>query len=666
MTAQLFDPQGRALSLGRELGSGGEGAVFEIAGDARHVAKVYHQPISDEKEAKLRAMAALACPQLTALASWPLAVLHNGRSSAIRGIVLPRINQHDEIHKLYSPAQRKISYPDKDWGFLVHTAMNCAAAFHAIHSSSHVIGDVNQGNLLVSQRGTVFLIDCDSFQVSAGDRRFLCDVGVPQFTPPELQGRNFRGLERTANHDAFGLALVIFHLLCMGRHPFAGRYLGTGEMPIERAISEYRYAFSRQAARLSMSPPPHSLAVEQLAPSLAPLFEQAFAAGSDRDGARPTAEAWHRALAAVLGDLKTCSTDRGHKYAAGLSACPWCRLMLGGAPNFFLSVTFRGMSIDMLNVSADTLATWRAVEAVRPPTGRALPAPPVIAPPRGAVPPPAVESAESLTAMVKYVTLGSLASLVLLPLAPAAGYVLAPILLVFALWWLVLFLTSGNRPERLRRRQVLRVRRGQVKHLATTWQNTQSAAHAQYKLVLKELRDARDQLGRLRAAHDAESQKLLSRWWRTRCDAFLQSQFIAQACLPGIGPSRLANLASYGIETAFDVEYNRVLAVPNIGPYVANDLCAWRTGLERQFKLSHRHGVPESERQALLMKYVQLRQQLDLKLRQGPPRLGELEQALDRALKQIATQLDQAHREAAQAQADVLAMTNVPLDDLDA
>ena len=94
-------------------------------------------------------------------------------------------------------------------------SMNCAAAFDAIHSKSHVIGDVNQGNVLVSQRGTVFLIDCDSFQVSAHGKLFLCEVGVPQFTPPELQGRNFRGIQRTANHDRFGLALIIFHLLFM-------------------------------------------------------------------------------------------------------------------------------------------------------------------------------------------------------------------------------------------------------------------------------------------------------------------------------------------------------------------------------------------------------------------------------------------------------------------
>jgi DNA-binding helix-hairpin-helix protein with protein kinase domain len=35
----------------------------------------------------------------------------------------------------------------------------------------------------------------------------------------------------------------------MGRHPFAGRYLGLGEMPIERAIAECRFAYSRDSAQ---------------------------------------------------------------------------------------------------------------------------------------------------------------------------------------------------------------------------------------------------------------------------------------------------------------------------------------------------------------------------------------------------------------------------------
>ena len=80
------------------------------------------------------------------------------------------------------------------------------------------------------------LIGCDSFQITAGGRCFTCDVGVPMFTPPELQERSLTGVIRSENHDNFGLAVVIFQVLFMGSHPFAGRRPGGGDMPIEQAI----------------------------------------------------------------------------------------------------------------------------------------------------------------------------------------------------------------------------------------------------------------------------------------------------------------------------------------------------------------------------------------------------------------------------------------------
>lgn len=41
----------------------------------------------------------------------------------------------------------------------------------------------------------------------AAGRTFTCDVGVALFTPPALQGRPFRNLIRTPDHDRFGLAV---------------------------------------------------------------------------------------------------------------------------------------------------------------------------------------------------------------------------------------------------------------------------------------------------------------------------------------------------------------------------------------------------------------------------------------------------------------------------
>ena len=91
--------------------------------------------------------------------------------------------------------------------------------------------------------------------MAEGTRIFRCGVGVPEYTPPELHGKNFASLDRTADHDLFGLAVLVFHLLMMGRHPFSGVPLVSADIPIEKAIQDGLYAYARNPTKLK--PPPH-------------------------------------------------------------------------------------------------------------------------------------------------------------------------------------------------------------------------------------------------------------------------------------------------------------------------------------------------------------------------------------------------------------------------
>jgi DNA-binding helix-hairpin-helix protein with protein kinase domain len=172
---------------------------------------------------------------------------------------------------------------------LVLAARNVAAAFDSLHESGILIGDVNQGNLLIDETMRVRFIDCDSFQVRSGEQTYYCPVGTPHFTPPELHGVKLRDASRTPDHDRFGLAILLFHLLFVGRHPFAGRFLGDRDQTIERAIAERRFAFSKDRTATLMEPPPASLRLDDLPPAIEGLFERAF---RQPDGVanRPTAQ----------------------------------------------------------------------------------------------------------------------------------------------------------------------------------------------------------------------------------------------------------------------------------------------------------------------------------------------------------------------------------------
>ncbi|WP_254510766.1 helix-hairpin-helix domain-containing protein [Anatilimnocola floriformis] len=326
---RLRDHLGNEVAIpAKPFATGGEGAVFDVVGRPDLVAKLYSKPQSKERCDKLRAMTKAWNTDLQKIAAWPTATLNNGNPTAVAGILMPRIANHKEIHNLYSVAQRKKDFPDKDWGFLLHTARNCAIAFESIHSHGHVVGDVNQKNVMVSEKGIVALVDCDSFQVKEGNRIFRCGVGVPEYTPPELHGRKFTEVDRDANHDTFGLAVMVFHLLMMGRHPFAGVPQVNVDIPIEKAIQDGLYAYARNASKLK--PPPHVPPLAMLNAPVRDLFERAFASHQ-----RPTASEWRHALDASLNGLQRCKNDPKHSFPAGTN-CPWCQLITVSRLMFFV------------------------------------------------------------------------------------------------------------------------------------------------------------------------------------------------------------------------------------------------------------------------------------------------------------------------------------------
>ena len=115
------------------------------------------------------------------------------------------------------------------------------------------------------------------------------------------------------NHDAFGLAVLIFQLLMQGRHPFAGIWRGDGELPIERAIAEGRFAYGGARRRCKSSGRRTCRASTTLTEDVASLFERAFA----RFERRPTPREWVSTLDAMCGQLVVCPNQPGHQAPSG-------------------------------------------------------------------------------------------------------------------------------------------------------------------------------------------------------------------------------------------------------------------------------------------------------------------------------------------------------------
>lgn len=404
MARQFTDHSGKALALGPLLGRGGEGSVFDMPESGNLVAKVYHHPLSSDRKSKIEAMIRVAPPGIDAVCAWPKGLVFEGRRAM--GLVMPRVPARKELHLLHGPKSRKQHFPSKGYDFLVHVAGNVARGFALLHAAGIVIGDVNDRGFMVGDDGTVRLIDCDSFQVRENGRTFTCDVGVMNFTPPELQGKTLTGAVRTADHDVFGLAVIIFQLLFMGRHPFAGVADKGAMIELETAIQQYKYAYSIDR-RTGMQPPPRMMTITTGAgATIASLFEKTFGPGNPAQ--RPRAEEWVQAIDALKKEITGCRFNKAHAFVRSAGTCPWCELEQRFGVDFFQFIPATANAAPAVDIEAilRALGALKAPSVPKPPSPRdksvtATPLPPELLEDRNTAASARTEAVRALTAATR-------------------------------------------------------------------------------------------------------------------------------------------------------------------------------------------------------------------------------------------------------------------------
>jgi DNA-binding helix-hairpin-helix protein with protein kinase domain len=633
----LVDQNGTAIRLGRQIGrAGGEGSVYSVESHNGFVAKIYHQPPAQTKVAKLKYQAERCTPRLRKCSAWPsLLVLDNRRQA--RGFLMPVVSGK-EVHHLFGTRDRVIDFPGRNWDFLVHTARNCAAAFNVVHESGAVIGDVNEGNVLVQSNGIVALIDCDSFQISNGTTSWTCDVGISLWTPPELQGRNFRGLVRTVNHDLFGLAVLVFKLLFMGRHPFAGVPANKDEILLEDAIRKRFYAFSPLANTYGVGPPPYSFPVGSLPEPYQSLFEKAFRLNVPR----PTAKEWVQALDLLKESIVQCSYDRSHRFPKFLPRCPWCEIAAVGGPLFFVAV-----DVTLIRPLGDDLsAIWTAISRIQriqlsPRTAKDFTA-------QAASPASLPANAKHLRPIFVFgLFLYAVAFLLLLNSAPFPA-------LIAALFATGMVVEGRATPEfvaeKKRRQAVLAQVDRDIASISAQLDDAIKKYDREFEATASELREAYRKYCGLDQERQIEMQRLEREKRQLQLNDFLRGQLLSRARIPGIGPARRQRLLSFGIGSALDVSRN--LRLPGFGPTNMSHLLNWRANCEARFRFEPNRPIPPVEIQRLNLKIATLRSDLSAKLTAGPSTLSTLSAGAQGRYLQLTGQLEIAVRRRAQAQAD--------------
>ncbi len=364
----LRDATGAPATLGKRIGDGGEGAVYRILERPQQVAKIYAKPMSREQLAKLAAMVRASDEGLHTVAAWPTGLVFDGPRPV--GFTMPLLSAQRPLHELLGPRSRQEHFPGAQWKFLIHTGANLARAFAVLHERGVVVGDVNSNNVVVGADSTARLIDCDSFQVRTSSGLYRCRVGVPDYQPPELQSADFASLERLPQHDRFGLAVMLFQLLFVGKHPFAGVLPPgvAGNGAIGANVAARRFFYDPHARRRGMRPPPGSPTLGAVSPEVAALFTRAFLGDPAQ---RPSASDWCAALETIETQTTRCSRNAAHQHLRG-AACPWCALDRTGLHYFTLpGQRERSYGVDesiwQRCTSDDVARMWAEIAAIRAP-----------------------------------------------------------------------------------------------------------------------------------------------------------------------------------------------------------------------------------------------------------------------------------------------------------
>ena len=295
---QFRDETGELVAPGHKLGAGGEGTVYAVVDRPGSVMKIWH-PGKTPQDADGKLMHMVRNPVTPDLGAawfitWPEHLLQENGVTA--GFTMPILNPDQSWEPIVEYYNRRAAQnTEQEQGRelriddRVRMARNLALGFRAVHNAGYVIGDVNEKNVEVNRQNDIAMVDCDSygFMDPATGRTFHNRVGRPEFQAPEAQG----GYDnRTQNHDRFGLAVIIFHLLT-GYHPYTVTNRPDHSLPGDR-IKDWLFP---PASRSLSAPAAYDEAWEALTARQQDLFRRCF----DRNfqgTSRPTPEEWVEAL----------------------------------------------------------------------------------------------------------------------------------------------------------------------------------------------------------------------------------------------------------------------------------------------------------------------------------------------------------------------------------
>ena len=282
------DKNGSSLSLGAELGKGGEGITYETD-DPKLVCKIYQR--DRLKQSTLDKLNLMISREIRDPAiCWPVSLAYNSLGETI-GYLMPKAKGNEIQRTVFIKPLLPQKFPHWTRLHLVKLTSKILDAMAYLHSLNVLLGDINGRNFIVQDESSVFFVDCDSYQVEG----FPCPVGMPPYLAPELYGKKLHSTLRTKDTELFAVATLVFMILHPGKPPYSHQ---GGEDPL-RNVKKRHFPYPRgdQGAK-GVPDGPWRFMFSHLPRYMKDAFHQVFS-----DGDRLTVANWQELMKRYKNDL---------------------------------------------------------------------------------------------------------------------------------------------------------------------------------------------------------------------------------------------------------------------------------------------------------------------------------------------------------------------------
>ncbi len=212
--------------VGRELGQGGEGYVYEVHREGgRPLALKWYKPqcATPAQKAALTMLVEQGAPHPRFL--WPLSLGHVAGEPSF-GYVMPlRPSRFMEMAYLVSGRTPEGKELVTSFAAVISLCRQLADSFLRLHSRGLCYRDISFGNVAFDpETGDACICDNDNVGIDNGGGRIL---GTPFFMAPEVVSDTTLRTMPNTDTDRHSLAVLLFYALCVG-HPLEGRRTETG------------------------------------------------------------------------------------------------------------------------------------------------------------------------------------------------------------------------------------------------------------------------------------------------------------------------------------------------------------------------------------------------------------------------------------------------------